>query len=154
MSEAEYSGLNVASAAALEQFFDRMKGRRTAFWMATGEKDFALAATAAAGSSAFLSTGPAIAADLGAIDYAAEAMAVAVFLTDGTKIYRRITDIAASGGNSQITISGTWGVALTTANVARISWMPLWRFASDEMTTSWRSPLHAQARVTFQSVRR
>jgi hypothetical protein len=67
---------------------------------------------------------------------------VAVCLTDGTIIYRRITDIAASGGNSVVTVNAAWGTALSSANVARISRMPLSRFASDDMTTSWRTPAH------------
>jgi hypothetical protein len=75
-------------------------------------------------------------------------------LTDGTHIYRRITDIASSGGNSLVTVNAAWGTALSSGNVARISWMPVCRFGSDEMTTSWETPLHARSRLTFQSVRR
>lgn len=150
--EADFNGLGVAAATAVEQFFDRMKGRRTAFYVPTGESDFVLAATAASGSSAFLASGPALAADFGSSDYSVVNEAVAVCLTDGTILYRRITDIAASGGDSLVTVGSSWGVELTTANVARISRMPLCRFASDELTMGWRTSLTAGARLSFQQV--
>jgi hypothetical protein len=77
---------------------------------------------------------------------------VAVCLTDGTTLYRRVSDVAASSGNSLVTVDSPWGVALSTANVARISRMPLSRFGSDEMVTSWKTPLSAASRLSFQQV--
>lgn len=152
--EADFNGLTAAQVGEVEQFFDRMKGRRGAFYMPTWEKDFVLAATAGSGTSAFLAEGPEIAADFGSTDYATVETAIAVCMTDGTHIYRRVTDIAASGSDSLITVNAAWGVALTAATVARISWMPIWRFASDEMVAAWRTPLHGNVRLTFQSVKR
>lgn len=152
--EAGFNGLEATKAGEAEQFFDRMKGRRGAFYMPTWEKDFLLNATAASGSSAFVATGSALAADFGSVDYSTVEEAVAVFLTSGTVLYRRISDISASGGNSVVTVGSSWGVELTTATVARICLMPLWRFASDEMTTSWRTPQRADVRLPFQQVRR
>jgi hypothetical protein len=148
----QFSGLTVASATALEQFFDRMKGRRGAFYLPTGEADFDLASSAGSGATSFTASGSALATDFGSADYSTVNEGVAVCLTDGTIIYRRITDIAASGGNSVVTVNAAWGAALSNANVARISRMPLSRFASDDMTTSWRTPLSASARLSFQQV--
>lgn len=150
--EAEFNGLAVAAATQLEQFFDRMKGRRGAFYVPTWEQDCVLAASALSGSSAFVASGSTLASDFGAIDYAAVNEGLAVCLTNGTRLYRRITDIAASSGNSLVTVDSAWGVALSTANVARISRMPLSRFASDEMVMSWRTPLTAASRLSFQQV--
>lgn len=153
MLEADFTGFSPTEMAEVEQFFDRMKGRRTAFWMPTWEKDFVLNATAGSGTSAFVATGSDWASDFGATDYSAIDVGVAVFLTDGTEIYRQITDISASGGNSQVTVNAAWGTALTVATVARICLMPLWRFANDDMTSSWRTPLKAETRLSFQQVR-
>jgi hypothetical protein len=151
--EADFRGLTVTTAGELEQFFDRHLGRRNAFYLPTWEQDYVLAATALSGSSAFLASGSAVATDFGALDFAEIEEGVAVYLTNGTAIYRRITDIAASGGNSLITVSAAWGAELTTANVARICRLLLCRFGSDEMTTSWVTPLSAECRLAFQSVR-
>jgi hypothetical protein len=151
--EADFSGLTVATAAEVEQFFDRHKGRRTAFWCPTWGKDFTLNATALAASSAFLATGSDWASDFGATDFSAIDVGVAVYLTDGTAIFRKIADIAASAGNSTVTVNAAWGVNLTVATVARICLMPLTRFASDEMTMRWVTPLSAESRLGFQQVR-
>lgn len=152
--EFDFSGMNVELAGQVEQFFDRHKGRRNAFYLPSGEKDFDLAANAGSGTSTFLSSGLAISNDFGAINYASVETAIAVCMADGSHHYRRVTDIDASGGNSRITVSSAWPLTLTPANVARISWMPVCRFGSDEMTTSWRSPLTAATRLAFQTVRR
>jgi hypothetical protein len=152
LTEADFNGLNVTTATQLEQFFDRMKGRRTAFYAPSWEQDYVLAAPAGSGASAFTASGSALATNFGATDFSTVNEGVAVCLTDGTTIYRRITDISASGGNSLVTVNAAWGTALSTGNVARISRMPLCRFASDEMTTAWRTPLRAGARLSFQQV--
>lgn len=150
--ESEYAGLAPADAQTLEQAFLRAKGRRGAFYRPTTEKDFALFATAGSGTSTFLDTGPTLADDFGAIDFAENPAAIEVCLTSGTRYHRLVTDIAASGGNSLVTVNTAWPQNLTAANVARISWMPLVRFASDEMTTRWQTPLSATIRTSFQSV--
>jgi hypothetical protein len=152
--EADYNGLTVTRATEIEQFFDRMKGRRGAFYVPTWEQDYELVGTASSGSSAFMALGSALADDFGSTDFAVVNEGVAVCLTDGPTLYRRISDISLSGGNSLVTVSAAWGVGLSSANVARISRMPLSRFASDEMTTSWRTPLTASARLSFQQVYR
>lgn len=151
--EAEFTGLAPSAAQAIEQAFLRAKGRRGAFYRPTTEKDFTLAATAASASSTFLHSGTDLADDFGSIDYAEEPAAIEVCKTDGTRLHRLITDIAVSGGNSLVTVSSAWPSNLTTSNVARISWMPLVRFASDDLTTAWRSPMSATIRTAFQSVR-
>jgi hypothetical protein len=150
--EAEFNGMPLAQAAQLEQFFDRMKGRRGAFYVPTWESDFVLAASATSGSSAFIASGSALFDDFGTTDYAAVNEGVAVFLTNGTVLYRRITAITASGSDSRVAVDSAWGVALSSATVARISRMVLSRFASDDMTTSWRTPLSASSRLSFQQV--
>jgi hypothetical protein len=153
MLEAQFNGLAPSEAAQIEQFFDRMKGMRTAFYAPTWEDDFGLAASALSGSSAFLASGSALADDFGSIDYAVVNEGVAVCLTDGSILYRRISDISASVGKSLVTVNAAWGVALSTANVARISRMPLSRFASDELTMSWQTPLSAGSSLGFQQVK-
>lgn len=153
MVEADFTGLDTAAAAQVEQFFDRMKGRRGAFFLPTWAQDFELAASAGSGATTITVGGSDLATDFGSTDYATVEEGLAVCLTDGTTIYRKITDISASGGNSVITVNAAWGAAISAANLARISRMPLVRFASDEMTMSWRTPLSAETRLTFQGVR-
>ena len=150
--EAEFNGLDVGLATQIEQFFDRMKGRRTAFYVPTWEGDYVLGNSPGSGSTTFVAVGSALFGDFGDSDFSIVSEGVAVCLTNGTVLYRKITDIGASGGNSLVTVNAAWGVALSSANVARISRMPLSRFASDEMVMSWRTPLTASSRLTFTQV--
>lgn len=150
--EADFNGLTASLAGEVEQFFDRMKGRRGAFYLPTWEKDFVIAASAGSGATTVQVEGLDLANDFGSIDYSEVEEALAVFLTDGTAIYRRVTDIGTSGGNSLITVSAAWGSALSSANVARICRLMLVRFGSDEMTTGWRTPLSADVRLSFQGI--
>jgi hypothetical protein len=148
--EATFSGLTVTKASEVEQFFGRRKGRRGAFYLPGGARDFL---PTSYGSASFTVAGTALADDLGSVDYIDVNEGVAVCLLDGTTIYRRISSIAVASGNSIVTVDSAWGVSLSSANVSRISRMPLVRFASDEMTTSWRTPLVASTRLTFQQVK-
>jgi hypothetical protein len=149
---ASFAGLTVSEATALEQFFDRMKGRRTAFYLPTWEQDFVLNAPALAGASAIHVKGTALNVAFGATNFAVVNEGIVVCLRDGTTIYRRITDISDGGADSIITVNAAWGSALNAGNVARISRMDLTRFDTDEMTTAWRTPLSASAQLSFMGV--
>lgn len=152
ITEAQFN-VGAADARTIEQAFLRMKGRRGAFYRPSTEKDFDLAAPALSGSSAFLASGPDLAADFGSVDYGANPIAIEVVLTSGTRLRKLITGITASTGNSLVAVGGAWGTALSTANVARISWMPLVRFTSDDLTTAWRTPTSATIRLGFQGIK-
>lgn len=150
MVECQFTGLTPATAQAIEQVFLRAKGRRGAFYRPTGEKDMTLAADTSA--TAYLDVvGTDLVDDFGSIDYAANPTAIEIVQTNGTRTRKLITGITASGSNSRIAFSGA--VTLTVAGVARISWMPLVRFASDELATSWRGPAAGTIRTTFQTVK-
>jgi hypothetical protein len=71
--------------------------------------------------------------------------AVAVRKTDRSWITRTVTDIAPSGGNSVITVGAAWEQDVALNAIDRVSWLPLWRMASDTMTMSW--PLEDVARI-------
>lgn len=147
--EAQYSGLAPSDARAIEQAFLRAKGRRGAFYRPTCEKDMTLAADTSA-TAYFDASGTDLADDFGAVDYSETPTAIEIVKTDGTRIHKLITGITVSGGNSRVAFSGA--VTLTKATTARISWMPLVRFASDDLTTTWQTPLVASIRTTFQGI--
>jgi hypothetical protein len=146
--EAHYTGLAPADAQTLEQAFLRAKGRRGAFYRPTCEKDMVLDADAS--GTSFVVTGPELTDAYGSFDFADRPAAIEIVQTNGTRLHRLVTDIGATGGDSLVTISAS--ATITVATTARISWMPLVRFASDDLTTDWRTPLSASIRTTFQSV--
>jgi hypothetical protein len=146
--EAQFTGLSVASATALEQVFLRAKGMRGSFYRSTCRPDMVLHADVTGATIAV--EGSAIADDFGATDFAAVSQAVEIVQRDGTRLRRLVTDIAPSGGNTAVTLNSS--VTLTTATTARISWLPRVRFASDELVTEWITPQLATIRTAFQQV--
>lgn len=148
--ESSFNGLSNAQAQKIEQAFLRSKGRRAAMWLPTGEKDIIPAANPS--GSNIIAVGPALAALYGSVDFAEEFLGLQICLRDGSKLYRRITDISASASNSDISLSAS--VSFTIDELARISLMPLARFASDDLSLIWRGPLAAQIDARFQTVRR
>jgi hypothetical protein len=85
-------------------------------------------------------------------DFAAVNEGVAVCLTDGTIIYRRITDISASGGNSLVTVDAAWGVGAVERERRPHQpdgAQPLRQRRHDD---GWRTPLTAERALSFQQV--
>lgn len=148
--EAEFAGLSADNAQAIEQFFLRMKGRRGSFYRSSCEKDMTLAANVSA-STQMNVVGTALATLFGSIDYAANYVAIEIVQTDGTRLRRRVTAIAINGSNSRVTLSSA--ITTTLATTARISWMPLVRFANDDLITRWITPSKATIRASFQTVK-
>lgn len=150
MIECQFSGLTPATALAIEQVFLRSKGRRGAFYRPSCEKDMTIAADVTASVNLDIE-GTALADDFGSIDYGANDVAIEIVQTDGTRLRRLISAISVNGGNSRIALNSA--ITTTIATTARISWMPLVRFASDELATSWRGPAAGSIRTTFQTVK-
>lgn len=144
------AGFLAASAAegrTIEQLFDRMKGRRGEFYMPSGENDLP-PITGLTGGAATLR----VAGTNTASHYAASPVyaAVCVALGDGSQIYRKVAGIAIDGGNSVITLTATWGASVALGNIVRVSWMPVWRFASDLLTMEWITDSVARAELIMQ----
>lgn len=148
--EAQFNGLSPAEAEDIEQFWLRHKGRRNAFYRPTCEKDMTLAADASASITIDIE-GTELATYFPAFDSPYTDTAIEIVLQDGSRLRRTITSAAVNGGNSRLTLSASTTAAV--ADVARISWMPLVRFANDELATLWRSPLKASIGAAFQSLR-
>lgn len=148
--ECSFAGLSPSEAEAIEQFWLRQKGRRGAFYRPTCEKDMTLAADASASITIDVE-GTDLATYFPSFDSPYTDTAIEIVLQDGSRLRRTITSAAVNGSNSRLTLSASTTAAV--ADVARISWMPLVRFANDELATRWRSPLKASISASFQSLR-
>ncbi|MGO8242004.1 hypothetical protein ACC806_38455, partial [Rhizobium ruizarguesonis] len=52
--------------------------------------------------------------------------------SDGSWLLRTVHSIAPSGGsNSVLTVNAAWGETLALAGTDLVSWLPVWRFATD-----------------------
>lgn len=146
----DFVGRTRAAVQAVERFWLRHKGRRSAFYRPTCEKDLTLAADATSSLTIDIE-GTTLADEFGAFDAPYTDTALEIVLTNGTRIRRSIASVAVAGSNSRLTLNASTTAAV--ADVARISWMPLCRFANDELVTRWLSPTAATIALSFQSLR-
>jgi len=110
----------------IRSLFDRMQGQAGEFYMPTFERDLVPSVQAGSGTNVLRVAGTAVWQRFaGSTTY----RAVAVYLAGGTVLFNRVTDIDEDYGDSVLTFAENW-----TQDVpidARISWMPVWRFATD-----------------------
>lgn len=146
MWEADYTGCDFQRSDAIRQFFDRMKGRRGEFYMPTWQPDFVPVSGISAAGSTLIVAG-ALSTFINDPVYSA----IALRKADGGWLLRRVTDIVPSGGaNSEITVNAAWGETVALADIALVSWLPVWRFASDILTMSWPREDVAEMRLSLQ----
>lgn len=136
-----------AEAAVLDDFFDRMKGQRGEFYLPSGEDDMTPAAALTSGTATLTVEGTDT-----ALDYDGSTVhgAICVTLNDGTNLYRTVTDIVTNSGNSVLTLGSNWTTTIPVASVARISWMPVCRFASDTLVVEWVTDSVAEADLAMR----
>lgn len=147
--QATFVGKDPEEVAEIEGFFDRAKGRRGEFYMPTGENDLPLAGAAAAGANTFLVEGREIGAD-----YRSDTVfkALSILKRDGQVANRIVRTMRGVGSNTEVEIVGTLPFSMAPADVLRISWLPLWRFSTDTLTTEWLSARVAQIQMTMQTL--
>lgn len=144
--KAAFLGRTFAEAEAMQDFFERMKGRRGEFYMPTWEPDIQIFGTAASGTNTLTVEGTEFARD-----FADSTIhkAICVFMQDGTTVYRLITAIAEVGDDSQITVTGNWSTNLTADNVRMISWFLVCRHATDTLQIEWLTNSVAQYQLSI-----
>lgn len=143
-----YVGCDFDHADAIRQFFDRMKGRRGEFHMPTWQRDMVPVSGVTAAGTTLIVEG-----DFGPYTDDTVFKAIGLRKTDGTWLLRRITAIAPSGGtNSQLTVDSAWGETVALADIDMVSWLPVWRFASDILSMSWPRENAAEMQLSFQII--
>lgn len=146
MWEADFTGCDFQRSDAIRQFFDRMKGRRGEFYMPTWQPDFIpVSGITAAGSTLI------VAGALSPLANDSVFNAIAIRKRDGGWLLRRVSSIVQiGGGSSQITVDAPWGEAVALADIQMVSWLPVWRFASDILTMAWPRETAAEIRLSLQ----
>jgi len=145
--EAGYTGCDFDHADEIRQFFDRMQGRRGEFYMPTWQQDLVpVSALTSAGTTITVSGTETDSVYSGSTVF----KAIGVRKTDGTWITRTVSDIGTSGLNSVITVGSAWGQNVAVADIDRVSWLPVWRFATDILSMSWPREDVAEINLSFQ----
>lgn len=136
-------------AEAFLSFYRRMRGQQGEFYMPTWEPDLDPVNGAAPGATSLLVPG----SDFHA-RYAGSTVyrAVVVFYRGGGYQVNRVTGITLEGINSRVNVLSPWTSALSPATVRQICFLPVWRFATDDVTVEWQTNHAAQVQTTFQTL--
>lgn len=133
-----FIGRTASEIVAIEQLFDRMKGQRGEFYMPTWDHDLAPKTPALVGESVLRISGRELVESFaGSTVY----RAIIVFYRDGTYQARRVQAIEqisdVGGQDSVVRVASPFTRAVDPAEVLMICWLPVWRFASDILTTEY-----------------
>lgn len=142
ISQFNYTGRSREDIGKILRMFWDMRGRQGEFWSPTWTEDIVAEQDMIATSSTLL------------VEYDAQRYrtsrvnrAIMIQLTDGRRIYRRITNIEAVPGaavRSRLTFDRPLGISMARAGIAMICWLNRSRFATDAITVDWRTDDAAQ----------
>lgn len=153
VSKFTYTGRSYQDMNLIRQFFERMKGQRGEFYMPTWEDDVAVDFVSPPNTQTIRVAGPQFAADYGG---STVHRAIAVFLRDGTTIYNLVEDIFevddSDGNDSVIQVQDLWPVEISADTVKSISWLHVWRHATDTLTIEWLTNTVGQCQMTMRTL--
>lgn len=160
-----FVGRTKTECAQIVQFFHRMKGQQGEFYMASPNQELTAIASITAGGTTLKIAGTDYLkpydTKLGSYPVDPVNCNVAVRLKNGTVLYRKIaslqgTDAPSSAElyrNTIINITGgAWGVSAAPADILSISWLPVWRCASDTLTIEWITSSVAQFVIPMRTL--
>lgn len=130
---------------ALRVFLDRIKGRRGAFWLVSGNADLQIAAPLSPAGNTLQVLPIGYPLYYGVTD-------ICILLNDGTRIYRRVTGGAAVGGLEHLALDAAPGVTIDASNVRRIMFMRLYRLDADTVEIHHPARDIARAAVACREV--
>ena len=146
-----YVGRTLDEAQAALDFFCRMKGQAKEFYMPTWESDIPLGNTIPGGSTHLRVKGTSFATAYGD---STMYRAITVFLWDGTIYHRVVTGINTVddllGQDTIISVSEAFPESIEVDDVRMISWLPVWRLASDTLTMAWKTNSVAQYQIAMK----
>lgn len=146
---AGFIGATPDEAGEIEQFFNRMKGRRGEFLMPTGTDDLSVEGRLAEGTSFLTATGTDV-----FDNYATDTRyrAISLKLRSGVKLFRTVSGMYVDGENTVISTTRPWFYDIEPEDIAMVSWMPVFRFASDDVSFEWLTDSVVQVQLNMRSL--
>lgn len=121
--------------AEFRGFLSRRGGVGVPFWMPSGTDDFTLVVNVQATDTAIEVKANAYEDQVAAHPARRD---IIILFRDGTTLIRRVGSAAKSlAGNTRLVFDSALGRDITPAQIKRISYLSLYRFASNEITLSW-----------------
>lgn len=148
-----YLARNISEAEDILKFFCRNFGQQGEFYAPTWDHDVVPKIPAAGPSVSLRIAGREF---YDAYGSSTVNRGLAVRFKDGSMVYRLIQSIdLVSDGEAQdtlITVTQTWGREVSQNTILFISWLLLWRFASDSLTLEFLTDTVAQFQVPLRSL--
>lgn len=121
---------DAASSFGLRQQLYALRGRQRSFWLPTFRPDFQVVQDVGSSDTQLVVA----AVDYGRFVTRQEPFTdIIIQLKNGSNFLREITNYGTSGANETITISSTLGVAVTVADILRVSYLVRSRLGSDRI---------------------
>lgn len=137
-----YTAMTATAVEELIAFFLRHKGKRGSFFAPTHRHDVTPRVAVSAGSSSF---------EVSGTDFLAAYNGHPVYnvlVANGQA--NRIVSMADIGGNTVLTMTDPWAEAISSAT--KVSWCPLWRFATDRLEVNWLTSQVAEIEISLISL--
>lgn len=150
---ATFLGRNSVEVQKIEDFFRRMKGQRGEFYMPTGENDLPLKLAVAADTNTIRTQGIDV-----VIDWLGDRVnkAIRIQFEDGRQLFAKVLAVGevndSDGRDSLIYVESRWPFAFNPSEVTMISWMPLWRHATDLLSIEWVTDSVAQIALSLRTL--
>lgn len=144
-----FTGMNYAEMDLITQHFFRAQGQRGEFYMPTWENDVVPSELSPAGSNTITVAGKAFADQYGGSPVY---KAVRVQYRDGTVQNNVVEDIFVDEDNSGLQVTDAWTQDVSQQNVTSISWLLVWRHATDTLTVQWLTDTVAQCQMTMRTL--
>lgn len=146
--QADFLFGSAAEAQAFKDVFMRAKGRQGEFYFPTQEADLEPIGLVASGATTFSVAGVNFAEAFG--DSTVH-KAIVARKTGGQQAAAKVLSIVATGGESVVTLGSPLGFDANTANCT-FSWLPVHRFAADELTMTWITNEVAQTSCSLMTL--
>lgn len=150
---ASYVQQTAEDVAEVQQFFARRRGQAGEFMMPTWLNDLPPKFDLVEGTNFIRVEGTEV-----AVAYADDPIyqAVAVILHDGRRIYRTLTGLTTvadlDGTDTVLSCDGEWLSDMAVDEIAMISWLPVVRFAADQLTVEWLTNEVAQTSLAMKTL--
>lgn|GEM_PF-1310612 len=147
---AAFVAQDAEAAAGLQQFFARRRGQAGEFLMPTWLNDLPPKFDLVAGESTIRIEGR------GVFEAYADDLvyrSVALLLRDGRRIFRTVSSIQNVDDDSEISFTQPWLSDIPVADIAMVSWLPVVRFASDQLTLEWLTSEVAQTSLAMRTLK-
>lgn len=151
--QATYVNRSRDDAQLLLDLYDRMFGQQGEFYMPSGEADMVVVVDVDENTSSLRVEGHDI-----YTAYADDTVhkAIAVQLKDGTVLLQQVVNMVTTddeiGKDTILEMATPWSQAFTVDQILMVSWMPVWRLASDGLTIEWLTNDTAQTQLSMKSL--